>query len=61
MNGSRGERKVVFAEVTLRKAAELVKQFNIVGTVLNKSSEKPKRNAGYYYYGTANEAYRKVD
>jgi capsular exopolysaccharide synthesis family protein len=39
----------------LRKAAELVKQFNIVGTVLNKSSEKTKRNAGYYYYGTANE------
>lgn len=39
----------------LRKAAELVKQFNIVGTVLNKSSEKAKRNAGYHYYGTANE------
>ena len=40
----------------LRKAAELVKNFNILGTVLNKSAEKTKHNAGYYYYGSANES-----
>ena len=40
----------------LRKAAELVKNYNVLGTVLNKSSEKAKRNAGYYYHGSANES-----
>jgi protein-tyrosine kinase len=39
----------------LRRAAELIKEFKIVGTVLNKSSERSKVNVGYYYYGTANE------
>jgi protein-tyrosine kinase len=39
----------------LRQAAELIKDFNLLGTVLNKSALKPTLNAGYYYYGTANE------
>lgn len=39
----------------LRQAAELIKEFNLLGTVLNKSAQKPTLNAGYYYYGTANE------
>jgi capsular exopolysaccharide synthesis family protein len=39
----------------LRRAAELIKDFNILGTVLNKSAERPAQNDGYYYHGTANE------
>ena len=47
------ERKTEIGD--LRRAAELIKDFNLLGTVLNKSSERPSQNAGYYYYGTANE------
>jgi protein-tyrosine kinase len=36
----------------LRHTAELIKGFNLLGTVLNKSAEKSKHFASYYYHST---------
>lgn len=37
----------------LKRAAELVARFNLIGTVLNKSMEKTKELGGYYYTAAA--------
>lgn len=39
----------------LRKAAEMLVDFNLLGTVLNNSREKRKDFAGYYYAATAQQ------
>jgi protein-tyrosine kinase len=44
----------------LRQTAELIKGFNLLGTVLNKSADKSKHFSSYYYHstggGTSSEA-----
>jgi len=34
----------------LEQSVELLSEFSLVGTVLNKSTEKPNKDSGYYHY-----------
>jgi Mrp family chromosome partitioning ATPase len=37
----------------LKKAGEMLQPFNLIGSVLNKSSEKRREFDGYYHTGSA--------
>jgi Mrp family chromosome partitioning ATPase len=39
----------------LKKAGEMLQPFNLIGSVLNKSAEKPKEFSGYYHTGSRSD------